>query len=454
MPTNPLAEPLHERLLQSFPADRAYTPADWNTDAMPSPVRHYLDHYVRHHGKQEADRLRRARTDWVNYDHPEVEQAARTFLNAAEDHTQVPQDQWPETLRTATHRTADYLVRPIPTLTSFVFEDASSAVPVSQTQWRMQFFGPYAYLRDAVQAFADKRNRETLERDAFEQVLRSVDQRMTADFDADRWVRLLDPLFETTLRATDRKEVPLSLLRTFFEEKNAVRIADRLTARELEGDADAANPDTLRRLIDAVLSEDSPERRDLPASPFDPDLQESTEAARAQGAEPASPNEGTGEAAPMWKQFEQDIPRRSTETKTKTDDGSEPLWTQFQKHTSPSPSDTNSGPSSSAPASVSTPPSSPPDSTSRSTESSDDLSTLEREVFGPANPPKRDLYVQKLFQGDEDAYRRVLKRLRTTDRWSEASQIIARDAFRAHQVNIYSDAAVHFTNAVEASFKE
>ncbi len=75
-------------------------------------------------------------------------------------------------------------------------------------------------------------------------------------------------------------------------------------------------------------------------------------------------------------------------------------------------------------------------------------------MFGPANLPKRDLYVQKLFQGDEDAYRRVLERLRTTERWSEASQIIARDAFRAHQVNIYSDAAVHFTNAVEASFKK
>lgn len=454
MPTNSLAKPLHERLLQSFPADQAYTPADWNTDAMPGPVRHYLDHYVRHHGKQEANRLRRARTDWVNYDHPEVEQAARAFLKAAENHTQVPQDQWTETLRTASHRTADYLVRPVPTLTSFVFEDTSSAVPVSQIQWRMRFFGPYAYLRDAVQAFANKRNREALERDAFEQVLRRVDERMTADFDADRWVRLLDPLFEMAQRATGQKQVPLPLLRAFFEEKNAVRIADRLTAHELEGNADAADPDTLRRLIDAVLSKDSFERRDLPESPFDPDFQESTEPARVQSAEPSSPKEDTSEAAPMWKQFEQDIPRRSTETNTGNDDGSQPLWTQFQKHTSPSPSDTNSRPSSPAPGSPSTPSSSPSDGTSLSTGSSDDLSALEREVFGPANLPKRDLYVQKLFQGDEDAYRRVLERLRTTERWSEASQIIARDAFRAHQVNIYSDAAVHFTNAVEASFKK
>ena len=75
-------------------------------------------------------------------------------------------------------------------------------------------------------------------------------------------------------------------------------------------------------------------------------------------------------------------------------------------------------------------------------------------MFGTTNPPNRSVYVEKLFQGDEDAYRRALERLRTIETWSEASQIIAKDVFRAHQVNIYSDAAVHFTNAVEAGFKE
>jgi hypothetical protein len=155
----------------------------------------------------------------------------------------------------------------------------------------------------------------------------------------------------------------------------------------------------------------------------------------------------------MWKQFAQDTSRRHPENDTADADGPQPLWTQFQKRTSPSGSANDASPST-APGTQPQSSSSSSQSTSRPSEAGNDLSTLERAVFGSGNPPKRDIYVQKLFQGDEEDYRRVLDRLRETERWSTASQIIASDVFRAHQVNIYSDAAVHFTNAVEAGFKE
>jgi hypothetical protein len=452
MSTSTLADPLFERLRRSFPADRAYTSADWDAETMPSPVRHYLDHLLHHYGQQEADRLRRARTDRVDYHHPETDQAARTFFEAIKNHAQVPADQWAGTLRTATRRTTNYLVRPVPTLTSFVFEEASGALPVSRVRWRMQFFGPYAYLRDAVQAFAKKQDRETLDPDPFEQVLRRVDEGMTADFNADRWLRLLDPLFETAHRATDRRQVPRILLRTFFEEKNASHIVERLATHEREEEADALSPDTLRSLIAAAPTEDSSERRDAPEAPLDPDLPDAPSATPPQSAE-SSADESADEAAPMWKQFEQHISRRSGETDAAEDDGSQPLWAQFQQRTSPSDPGTDATPSSSAPTSQSTSNQSEPDDTARPVDH-DDLSALERDVFGTTNPPNRSVYVEKLFQGDENAYRRALERLRTIETWSEASQIIAKDVFRVHQVNIYSDAAVHFTNAVEAGFKE
>jgi hypothetical protein len=448
MSTSSLADPLYERLRRSFPADQAYTSADWNADTMPSPVRHYLSHLLHHHGRQEAARMHHARTDWVNYDHPEVEQAARTFLDTIDDHTRVPQDQWAETLRTATRRTTDYLVRPVPTLKAFVFKESSGAVSISQIQWRMQFFGPYAYLRDAVQAFAKKHDRETLEPDPFEQVLRRVDERMTADYEADRWLRLLDPLFETAQRATGRRQVPLPLLHTFFEEKNAAPIVDRLPPHEHGTEADAAAPDTLRRLIGAASTEASPDRHDAPGSPLDPDLQDPREARHAEDAEAPSSDENADETAPMWKRFEQDLSRRSGATDAETGDEAQPLWAQFQERTSPSAPDADSPSSPSAPTSHAA-------SEEASLPSDDDeLSVLEREVFGATNPPNRTVYVQELFGGDEEAYRQILKRLRKTGSWSTASQIIASDVFRAHQVNIYSDAAVHFTNAVEAAFKE
>ncbi|WP_251930302.1 hypothetical protein [Salinibacter ruber] len=412
MSTRSLADALSERLLDTFPADQAYTKADWATDAMPGPLRHYLTHLLRHHHRREARQLRRARTDWVDYDHPEMEQATHSFLDATEQHMQVPRDQWTDTLCTAVRRTTNYLVRPVPTLRAFVFEDAAGAVPVPQVQWRMRFFGPYAYLRNAVQAFADKQDRDAFTPDAFERVLWRVDERMTADFNADRWLDLLDPLFDTARCATDRPQVPLPLLRTFFEQKNAAPLVERLTAHGRTADADAVAPDTLRRLIDAAPTQSS------------------------------SP-----EATPMWKQFEQDASRRRTETDASNDDA-QPLWAQFQQRPADGSRQTNaSSPPTGADSSSSS------DGRSTASDPDDALSALEREVFGPSHTPKREVYVDALFDGDRDAYRRVLKRLRTVDSWSDASQIISDDVFRPYQVNIYSDAAVHFTNAIEATFR-
>jgi len=441
-----LADALSERLRRALPADQAYTPADWNVDALPGPVDHYLRHLLRHQQGREEYRLRQARTDWVNYDHPDLEQATRAFLDATADHMQVPRDEWAETLQIAIRRTADHLVRPVPTLRAFVFEDPTEPVPASTVEWRMQFFKPYDYLRNAVAAYVEKRNQDVFEPDEFEQLLRRVDERMTDDFDPERWLRLLAPFFETAECATGKRQIPLSLLRPFFEEKNASRVTDRLTAFEHEQNADAVAPTTLRRLLDTTSDSTSaasspPNASSLPTDLSDPANASSSAApSSAEDAERSSAK--TGGATPMWKQFEQQHSRRSTEVQDENDDASQPLWTQFQSQPS-------SSPSKSSPESTSSAPEATPDSTPDTP-----LSALEREVFGAEHPPKRSVYVRELFGGDGEAYRQVLKRLRSIESWSTASQIIASDVFRAHDVNIYSDPAVHFTNAVEAGYKE
>jgi hypothetical protein len=451
MSTSSLADPLFERLHHAFPADQAYASTAWTDDAMPGPVRHYLTHLLRHHRRQEERYLRRARTEWVRYDHPDMEQATRTYLDRMEDHLQVPQDQWTETLRTATHRTTEYLVRPVPTLTAFVFEDASSAVSVDHIRWRMRFFGPYAYLRNAIEAFAEKRDRDAFESEEVERILHRVDERMTADFDADRWLRLLDPLFEMAQHANGDEQVSLSLLRPFFEGKNASSILDQLTAHDLDHSGATISPNTLHDLIASTPAESSTDRPEAPPVESAPEFQDSSEEERATEPEnPASDDTGD-EATPMWKQFqfEQDRSQRRVEPEDEQTEDSQPLWTQFATRKSSSGPDYDSTPSSS-----SSEPSSVPEPSPGNPDDGPTLTALEREVFGNEHAPNRTLYVRELFQGDGEAYRTLLERLRRTDTWSEASQLIASDVFRAHQVNIYSDAAVHFTDAVEAGFKE
>lgn len=448
---NALAEPLYERLVHSFPADQAYTQADWTETSMPSPVRHYLNHLLRHQREREARRLRRARTNWVNYDHPEMEEAVRSFFETVEDHAQVPQAEWKDTLRTATQRTTAHLVRPVPFLASFTFDEHDGPVPLSKVQWRMRFFGPYGYLHEAVQAFAKKQNREALERDEFERVLRRVDERMTDDFGATQWLDLLEPLFEMADRAGEPVRVPLSLLRTFFEEKNATPIVERLTTYDRAEEPDSVSPNTLRRLIDEAVQQDasSPQHDTPEPTPeFSPDAPLPDGPNSTQAPDTGSPSSGSTppKATPLWKQFQQGRPRRNPTSDDDRESDPQPLWTRFQSGQSVLES-TRTSADSPAEGSSSTQSSVPPDQDA-------DLANLEQEVLGTARPLNRDLYIQKLFDGDVSAYRRVLERLRTTDSWSVASQIIARDIFRAHQVNIYSDPAVHFTNTVEATFRE
>ena len=77
------------------------------------------------------------------------------------------------------------------------------------------------------------------------------------------------------------------------------------------------------------------------------------------------------------------------------------------------------------------------------------LDALEEAVLGASDAERRAWYTAELFSGDADAYRATLLRLDGARTWTEATDIIASDVFRAHRVNIYSDPAVTFTDAVE-----
>jgi hypothetical protein len=485
--SRPLADPLYERLLDAFPATRPYTQADWDDDAMPGPVAHFLGQLLRHYSRREARRLRRARSKWVDYDHPAMEDAVRSFFEAVEAHTRVPADEWKDTLRQATHHAAAHLVRPVHELTDFVYARQEGELRLPEILWRMNFFGPYAYLREAVNAFATKRDLEALGPERFERFLGSIDERITADYGADRWLRLLDPLFATARRATGREEVPVSLLRSFFAEKGRDDIDRRLQAHAEEGHR-GVTPRALHRLIEdatagtppdasaagpAASTDDAPAAEGptgftppAPDAAADDDIWGVAGAARPEGNDEPQPSTDEDGDVPLWKRFQQGRTGNSSSTadepgaEATADDGAqEPLWARFRherdERLSDAVSDATSGgtaQSDEASGGGGASPSSP--STSPSITQDEDLEALERDVLGGVTPSHRAVYIRQLFGGDETNYRQVLRRLARADSWGEASQLIASDIFRAYKVNIYSDAAVHFTNAVEARFRE
>lgn len=491
-----LADPLYERLLHSFPATQAYTRADWDDDAMPAPVAHFLGHLLSHYSRREARRLHRARSDWVDYDHPDMETAVRTFFDAMKACTRVPADEWKDALRQATHHSTAHLVRPVHVLTDFVYAERQKQLPLSKILWHMQFFGPYAYLREAIQAFSEKHELDALGPDRFERFLHRIDERITDGYGADRWLRLLDPLFAVARRATGREQVPTGLLRAFFAEKGRKGLERQLEAYGEKEDA-AVTPRALHRLIQEEEGSASPRASDTTAETTESSAaRDRTSPERERPEMPLDQTEQPDQAVPLWKRFQQgdtgaapdpsgnggpsEPPQEGSDTQ---EDGSaqEPLWARFRQERDerlsdavddamsgrsdpPGRDDPADGTEASPPnaslheATQNTSRSSSSDGTAGSAPSPSgedrDLDALEQKALGVHNPPHRAVYIRQLFGGNQAAYRQVLQRLAGADSWGEASQIIAGEIFREHKVNIYSDAAVHFTNAVEDRFRE
>ncbi|CAN5462141.1 hypothetical protein BH23BAC4_BH23BAC4_14420 [soil metagenome] len=147
---------------------------------------------------------------------------------------------------------------------------------------------------------------------------------------------------------------------------------------------------------------------------------------------------------PLWKRFAgaPSAPQAAAAPPTHEDDDDEvesdepaPLWRRFASTTEKAEAQ-------------------PPSRTSPNKQSSEasELSTLEKRVLGHSGE-RRPLYVNGLTGGDEAAYADVLRQLDRSSSWTEASQVIAREIFRKHGVNIYSEAAVSFTDAVESRFE-
>ena len=164
-------------------------------------------------------------------------------------------------------------------------------------------------------------------------------------------------------------------------------------------------------------------------------------------------------AAPPSSDSASGTPATSDEAPDEEDEP-KPLWQRFQRNNSSasSSSSPSSPPASTQPERSSESPSGPLWRRFQPTEheavTDDELTPLERDVLGAEGRGKRELFVRELFGGSRTDYQHVLERLREAPDWSRASQIIAEDVFRKHKVNIYSEPAVAFTDAVEAQYQE
>ena len=82
------------------------------------------------------------------------------------------------------------------------------------------------------------------------------------------------------------------------------------------------------------------------------------------------------------------------------------------------------------------------------------LEDLEQSVLGSYGANSRDMFVEHLFGGSSEAYESMLANLKALNSWEEASGVIAEEVFKKHQVNIYSPAAIMFTESIEEQYRQ
>ena len=418
-----VAESLFYRLIDAFPPHRVYAPAAFGQEPMPPLVAHFLNRWLRHRLGQETDRLELPRSDWLDYEHEAVQHARQALADTLVGHGHFPAAVWETSLREAVEQVTAYLVRPAATLASFVFQEESQTVPVQAINWRLGYFKGYGYFHEAMRLYIEQKQVRQIDRAHFANLVHKIDQKITKDYDAASWLRLLASLFDLARRAGSGG-LPVPLLQAFFKDKDAEDILHRLHRAQQHRGVETLDEDDLLRLLEAV---------DEPAPVA---MHQTPTIAPA----PSDPAQGP---VPRWKQYQQDETRtlsgaprgrsglaRAPEEARPAPSSREaqPRWMQFRAEAEPN-----------APASAA--PSGPMD-----------FAAVEQAVLGEAGARNRDVFVNTLFAHSIDDYERVLRYLHTAPTWAEASQIIAEEVFRRHQVNIYSDPAILFTDTAEARF--
>ena len=228
---------------------------------------------------------------WVGGD--EVDAALDSWRQVARAAVRIPADEREAEVRQATQRALAHLVRPAETLATAAFEGHAGPLPVAVALDRIHAFGPYPYLPQIAERYAERKELDHIDHAGLERLLHRIDRRMVSAFGADDWLALLAPLFEWVGSVGQPPgSVPTVLLRMLLEAKGADALLDTL------GELDAVDAEALRPRFARALPAPS---RDLEAAASTPSGELPKTAPEAHPPPPGEPGEGAPNTAPDWE---------------------------------------------------------------------------------------------------------------------------------------------------------
>ncbi len=424
---DPIVEALYRESLRACPPERTYRLADLRGDILSDPLRRYAADLLQDAAASELAENDPGSLRWVEMD-PEVRSAHEAFVARCLDSAVAPQEEWAELLRRAAQRTVDFTVRPRAGLVAAVFEGAEGPLDPASVIERISRFHSGLALRAAVVRGLKKSGVGKLDEAAFRALVNRVHDAMTLDHERAEWQKDISPLREVLSAAGFSESVPTAAAAELLKDLGNTAVADEFSSRHEENvlwselldilaGPEADEPETKAAVTDttapATTEPDKPlplwqrfqenlnQPIGVPAARSTPDSEKRSEIKPPDRSPAARPRDGHA---------------------AEEEESQKPLWQRFRAVRDPEIHD-------------------------------ESISDLEIAILGGAAGRGREAFLSSLFDGDEETYADVLSRLSRTRSWSEASRVIAEDVFKRFQVNIYSDEAVAFTNAVEARFR-
>ena len=461
------AEALSKHLLALLPAGRPHPRGDLKV--LPLPIAHYLGSVLDRRADQKAAV---PESPWLDADHELVQTAGKVWKTAARAAAQFPARAWTKAVRTASRQVLNYLVEPVETVVSFAYTDASAVLELDALQERMAAFSAYPYFREVAEGYVRRKALDGIGRRELEKLLRRIDRRMVAGFGTSDWMTLLEPLFELIGSIPDHeKGVPTGLLKQFFEAKGLLEVASGLDGSEAYGREGLRG--VLSRAAEPVQAAEEEatqeDREDSTSEPADgkgvtPEIMEDDGAeplwqrlAREKATAAPLPQEtvpspdATGndvEEAKIIEETDVTVTEDEEPEPVEEDEGGgdetggeEPLWQRLAESKKRKGAKAPGISSDKRDKAKGKPEVRP-----------EPLRTLETRVLGPTATERRDWYAKQLTEGSEAAFRAILLDLDRAKSWDEAWPIL-KEAYQANKVEIYSDAIVAFTDAVEGRYR-
>jgi hypothetical protein len=449
-----MSESLEQRveaaIFASLPGTESVSRATLSEAAIPSGIRHFLLQTLDRRVLLEANRLAEAVSGWIDSTHPDVRRLGDDLADRLYVAGQFPPDEWRSAVPQAVGILMAYLQQPASALASFAFSTETSSLPVSDLLRRTGYFIEYPYMAKAVEAWLAQRATPQVDRLAFETAMHRLDSRLTADYSVEAWTALLKPLIDMARFAGIQPDgLPVAMAIRFFEAKGRSGIAAAIHAAATRHNAKMVTMASLQDIIGQALD---PTDNPLSESPADKPAELGTDGEETSSYD-GQPQLTESDSMPLWKRFQQRL-----DASTPSDDGNrsqgdsdssiQPLWKSFgqQQHGQTRGSRVPPGKSTDEPGGHGA-------TKEPQAASLDHVPPLDlQQVVLGANIRFRDRYIRDLFQGDDVAFNAVIEDLSSAADWTAASAIIAERIFRPYQIDIYSDVAVDFTNAVEARY--